>query len=93
MLQDTLAPVFSEWGALSGFNDCFSPPMAFRSPAPWDSSSPLIAVKLLWNWKKRLDARTAVRSMQPQARKAPESVFAIIGVFVLLICPRCWACS
>jgi len=87
MLQDTLSPVFSEWGALSGFNELLFAANGLSISGAVGLFTAVIAVKLLWNWKSA-STQTAVRSMPPQARKRLNLVFAIIGVFVLLILPQ-----
>ncbi len=87
LLQDTLSPVFSEWGPLADINDLLFPGNGLSIPGAIGVFVLVAAARAAWGLQGDA-AKARIRALPPASRRRLNLVFALIAVFVLLILPQ-----
>ena len=87
LLQDTLSPIFSEWGPLAEINEVLFPGNGLSIPGAIGLFVLVAGLRTAWSLKGDA-ARARVRALPPAARRRLNLFALLVAVFVLLILPQ-----
>ena len=87
LLQDTLSPIFTEWGPLADINDLLFSGNGLSIPGAVGLLVLVAAARTAWDLKGAA-ARARVRALPPASRHRLNLAFMLLSVFVLLILPH-----
>jgi branched-chain amino acid transport system permease protein len=87
LLQDMIAPVFSQWGPLADLTDLLFPGNGLSISGAVGLFIAVAALTAVWSFKGQA-VQTRIQALPPKSRRGLNLAALLIGVLVLLVFPQ-----